>query len=180
MPVFPTESDILLPPGYSRGVVLGRRAGIRVLRAQRGTESVVLRLEESGATSEGLAELAVLSALDHPGVAPLVDYGPLQDGGRWLARRWIDGEDLVTWARGKPGEAIGALVARLCPALDHLHRAGFVHADLKPENVIVTEDGRPMLCDFGLSSRRGIKPVTDGGVSGTLFAIAPEVLMGLE
>src|SRR6185369_13003696 len=135
--------------------------------------------DETGETQEGLAELAVLSAVDHSGVAPLIDHGPLPGGGRFLARRWVSGDDLLAWAKGKSNEEIGALVARLCPALDHLHRAGFVHADLKPENVIVTPDGRPVLCDFGLSGRTGVKQV-DGGVSGTLFAIAPEVLMGME
>ena len=66
---------------------------------------------------------------------------------------------------------------RLCLALDHLHRVGFVHADLKPENVIVTPDDKPILCDFGLSRRGGAGP-DPTGVSGTLFAIAPEVLLG--
>jgi serine/threonine protein kinase len=159
--------------------VLGHRGPVWVLRAHRGGEGLVLRLDTTGDTREGLAELAVLSAVDHPGVAPLIDYGPLASGGRYLARRWVDGEDLLTWARGKSNEEIGTLVARLCPALDHLHRAGFVHADLKPENVIVTPEGRPILCDFGLSGRQGVRQ-PDNGVSGTLFAIAPEVLMGME
>ncbi len=150
-----------------------------MLRASKGGETVVLRLDTTGNTQEGLAELAVLSAVDHPGVAPLIDYGPLAAGGRFLARRWVDGEDLQIWAKGKSNEEIGTLVARLCPALDHLHRAGFVHADLKPENVIVTPEGRPVLCDFGLSSRQGAKQ-PENEVSGTLFAIAPEVLMGME
>jgi transcriptional regulator with GAF, ATPase, and Fis domain len=126
-----------------------------------------------------LAELAVLSAVEHPGVASLIDYGPLPDGGRFLARRWVPGQDLLAWSKGRSGEEIGSLVARLCPALEHLHRAGFVHADLKPENVIVTPDGRPVLCDFGLSSREGLRQ-PETGISGTLFAIAPEALMGME
>jgi transcriptional regulator with GAF, ATPase, and Fis domain len=150
-----------------------------VLRADRGSDQVVLRLDTNGNTREGLAELAVLSAVDHPGVSALIDYGSLASGGRYLARRWVEGEDLLTWAMSKPNEEIGAMVARLCPALDHLHRAGFVHADIKPENVIVTPEGKPILCDFGLSGRQGAR-LPDSAVSGTLFAIAPEVLMGME
>ncbi|MEQ1891668.1 MAG: serine/threonine-protein kinase, partial [Planctomycetota bacterium] len=173
------KSDLLLPPGYALDEVLGNRGQVWVLRAQADGRTVVLRLDSGGETREGLAELAVLSAVDHPGVAGLTDYGTLADGTRYLARRWIDGQDLLGWARGRSHEEIGALVARLTPALDHLHRAGFVHADLKPENVIVTPEGRPILCDFGLSSRDGARQ-PDTGVSGTLFAIAPEVLMGME
>ncbi|NOT31529.1 MAG: serine/threonine protein kinase, partial [Planctomycetes bacterium] len=174
------ESNLLLPAGYTLDRVLGNRGSVWVLRALKGDRRVVLRLDTTRETQEGLAELAVLSAVDHPGVGALIDHGPLPGGGHFLARHWVDGEDLATWARGRSSDEIGALVARLCPALDHLHRAGFVHADLKPENVIVTPDGRPVLCDFGLSSQKGAKPAADDGVSGTLFAIAPEVLLGME
>jgi serine/threonine protein kinase len=154
-----------LPAGYVAERVLGRRGSVWVLRARKGDESLVLRIEEHRDSSEGLAELAVLSAIDHPGIAPLLDHGPLPGGGRFLARRWIDGEDLFEWSRSRSAEEIGIQVARTCPALDHLHRAGFVHADLKPENVIVTRDGRPVLCDFGLSRRPGVRQPGDG-VSG--------------
>src|SRR5262245_30761908 len=95
-----SESDPPLPPGYSPEQVLGHRGSVWVLRARRGGEPVVLRLDTTGATDEGLAELAVLSAVDHPGVAPLIDYGALNGGGRFLSRRWLEGEDLLAWVRG--------------------------------------------------------------------------------
>jgi transcriptional regulator with GAF, ATPase, and Fis domain/tetratricopeptide (TPR) repeat protein len=171
--------ELTLPPGYALEQVLGRRGDVWVTRARRGPETVVLRLDASPESREGLAELAVLAAVDHPGVAGLIDYGPLPQGGRYLARIWVAGSDLLSWARDRSPEEIGRIVARLCPALDHLHRAGFVHADLKPENVIVTPEGRPVLCDFGLSRHRGVAR-SSAGVSGTLFAIAPEELLGLE
>jgi serine/threonine-protein kinase len=176
--ISPAECDILLPPGYRLERTLGNRGSLWVVRARREGDDVALRLE-TAATRESLAELAVLAAVEHPGVAGLIDYGPLAGGGHYLARRWVPGDDLTRWARGRASEEIGALVARLCPALAHLHRAGFVHADLKPENVIVTPDGRPVLCDFGLSGREGTR-APDAGVSGTLFALAPEALLGME
>jgi serine/threonine protein kinase len=148
--------------------VLGHRGPVWVLRAPGGSPWSSARYD--GPHAGGLAS------------SPCLGRRPrhrLPSGGRFLARRWVEGEDLLTWARAKPSEEIGSLIARLCPALDHLHRAGFVHADLKPENVIVTPEGRPILCDFGLSSRKGARQPEDG-VSGTLFAIAPEVLMGME
>src|SRR5262245_35220970 len=110
------ETEPILPPGYVQDRVLGRRGGVWVLQAHKGGERVALRLGSGGAAAEGLAELAVLAAVDHPGVAPLIDYGPLTGGGRYLARRWIEGQDLLAWGHGKPGEEIGGMVARLCPA----------------------------------------------------------------
>jgi len=141
---------------------------------------VLLRLA-SYAGGESEAELAVLAAVDHPRLARLVDFGPLPGGGRFVARRWIDGVDLERWAAGRAPEEIGRLAAGVAEALEHLHRLGFVHADLKPENVLVDAAGEPVLCDFGLSRRVGPDAGDapgSAGVSGTLYAIAPETLLG--
>ncbi len=174
-----------LPPGYRAEALLSQRAGIWVLRASRneaaGERSVLLRLDKSEGAAEGLAELAVLAAVEHPGIAGLIDHGALPGGGRFIARDWVEGHDLATWAsRNAPTPAaIGSMIARLTPALDHLHRGGFIHADLKPENVIVTPDERPVLVDFGLARERGSSR-SESGVSGSLFFLSPEELMGLE
>ncbi len=155
---------------------------MEVVRARRSSDGaeVVLRMDRSPASdsrAEDLSELAVLAAVEHPGIAPMVDHGELPGGGRYLARTWVEGEDFLTWAAHREPTEVGAALARLCLALDHLHRLGFVHADLKPENVIVEASGHPVLCDFGLSQRGGAA-ADPNGVSGTLFAIAPEVLLG--
>ncbi len=169
----------LLPEGHLLDRVLGHRGAVWIVRTRKEEQTLVLRLDTSKDAREGLAELAVLSAVEHPGIARLVDHGPLPGGGHYIARRWIEGSDLTVWSRARSPADIGALVARLCPALHHLHRAGFVHADLKSENVIVTPEGRPILCDFGLARRQDGGRGSDG-VSGTLFTLAPEELLGLE
>ena len=172
-----------LPGGYQALEVLSRREGVWVLRARRADaeEPVLLRLDCTEGSSEGLTELAVLAAVEHPGIAELLDHGPLPGGGRFVARRWVEGRDLGTWAseNAPDPETVGAMLARLTPALDHLHREGFIHADLKPANVIVTPEGRPLLVDFGLARTRGEEHSKDG-VSGSLFFLSPEDLLGLE
>jgi serine/threonine-protein kinase PknK len=169
-----------LPPGYEFLRVLSERpSGTWVALALRDSRPVVVRVDPGGASRERLAELALLASVEDPGLAPLVDHGALPGGrGAWLARGWISGQDLTEWVQGKTPEAIGALVARLGPALEHLHARGFVHADLKAGNVIVPDgdDPRPVITDFGLARRGG-----DAGESapgGTLYALAPEVLLG--
>ncbi|MFN0006921.1 MAG: sigma 54-interacting transcriptional regulator, partial [Planctomycetota bacterium] len=124
----------------------------------------------------------MLAAIDHPNLARLLDHGVLAETGEtFVARTWIEGLDLEQHSRGLLGardsEAIGRLVTGICPALEHLHRRGFVHADLKPANVIITPDGRPVLTDFGLSRRSGTAR-SEGGVAGTLYFLAPEQLLG--
>jgi len=151
-----------------------------VARALFRGAPVVVRLEATGEDLERRAELAVLAAVDHPGLARLVDHGSLSNGGAFLVRSWVEGQDLATWARGRSPQEAGRVVARLGPALDHLHRRGFVHGDLKATNVIVREGLKgpePVLTDFGLSRPSG-EANTTGTVSGTLFHVAPEVLLG--
>ncbi len=166
-----------LPPGYLVETVLSDRPGSRVLVARRGEERLLLRLEAEGPRSQTETELAVLAALRHPGLARLVDFGRLPGPPpvAWLAREWIEGTDLLAWSRGRPAAELGRAVARLCPALEHLHASGFVHADLKPENALVAADGRVVLTDFGLARRAGS---VHAAASGSLLGLAPEVLAG--
>ena len=166
-----------LPPGYLLVADLTPGgAPHRVVRALRGETDVILRLDPGLGLEERLAELAVLGAVSHPGLARLLDHGTLPGGkGAYVARSWVEGRELGAWAEGIELEDVGRIAARLCPALEHLHRRGFVHGDLKAANVIVSDAGEPVLTDFGLARRSG---EASQAVSGTLFAIAPEVLFG--
>ena len=76
-------------------------------------------------------------------------------------------------------EAAAWIVARLAEALDHAARLGVTHGDLKPANILIAADGRPMLFDFNLAVdwRRPPRPLA--GTGGTLAYMAPERLRAL-
>ena len=101
-------------------------------------------------------ERALLAALDHPGIARLVDGGETGDGVPYLVTEFVDGAPITGYADGAGlgvRERVG-LLARVARAVDHAHRRFVVHRDLKPSNVLVTErDGaaRPVVLDFGIA-----------------------------
>ncbi|MEZ6014731.1 MAG: sigma 54-interacting transcriptional regulator [Planctomycetota bacterium] len=159
-----------LPPGHALERVLSTRPGECVVLALAGERRVVVRSVWDARRLGG--ELAVLGRIRAPRLAGLLAAGTTPRGGAYLAREWIEGEDL-----GQLGpldaSAAGALVVEIALALDELHARGFTHGDLKPGNLVRRSDGGIVLTDFGLSV------VTRGAqAGGTLGFVAPEVLVG--
>ncbi|MBL8728534.1 MAG: protein kinase [Planctomycetes bacterium] len=136
-------------------------------------------------------EVQVLAQLRHPAIATLFEAGEDEVGDSlvsWFAMELVDGgTDLLSWARrhGLSREARLALFEQLGEAVDHGHRHGVLHRDLKPGNVLVDRDGRLQLIDFGVARAFGPDADTDGAtptvageIVGTLQYMAPEQLRG--
>ncbi len=102
-------------------------------------------------------EAACLLSLS-PGVGPrLLDLDWMGSGCLTLAREYLEGTTLDKAAGDLSALQIPALAQALCQKLAHLHRAGWVYADLKPENIVVTTDERGLsvrLFDFGFAHNR--------------------------
>ena len=152
-------------------------------------------------------EARAVSSLNHPHICHLYDIGT-QDGTAFLVMEYLDGETLADRLRKGPMPLKQALdfAIQITEALATAHRAGILHRDLKPQNVMLTAQGAKLL-DFGLaksspvlgggSSASGLTPSTptmtmaeltspakpltrQGTVVGTFQYIAPEVLQGVE
>ncbi len=102
-----------------------------------------------------LTEARVLAGLDHPGIVPLYDVGHTDDGRCFLVSKLIQGSDLAARLRqGRlPPREAAALTAAVAEALHYAHRHGLVHRDIKPGNILLERDGRPVVVDFGLALR---------------------------
>jgi predicted Ser/Thr protein kinase len=126
------------------------------------------------------AEGRLLAELRHDNLVRVYDLG-VHDGRVFLAMEFVRGCTLEQYAeRGKlaPRQA-AAVVAELARAVAYLHGRGVVHQDLKPRNVLIDEEGRPRLIDFGLARLRDAwAGDADGPSGGTLAYMAPEQARG--
>ncbi|GAA3761574.1 Stk1 family PASTA domain-containing Ser/Thr kinase [Streptomyces tremellae] len=128
-----------------------------------------------------IREARSVARLAHPNVVAVFDQGA-QGAYVYLAMEYVEGCTLrdVLRERGalRPRAALDILEPVLA-ALGAAHRAGFVHRDMKPENVLIGDDGRVKVADFGLVRSVGDATGTTGSVLGTVSYLAPEQLEGL-
>ena len=161
--------------------------GVVDLAAGVDGERVALKRVALAGSAEALAaararirrEAEVLGQLDHPGIVPLLDV--VDDGDDVvLVMPWLRGGSLADRGVMSPAE-IEALADHLLPALAAAHRAGVVHRDVKPANVLFDDDSRPLLADFGVATARDATAgLTVGGLGpvGTAGFVAPEQVRG--
>lgn len=177
----PSASPSSLGSGrYSVIGVLGEGAYGQVLRVRDevwGGEVALKRLqaEDEEDLRAFKREFRDLFDVWHPGLVPLRELDK-DEQGWFLTMDVVEGEPLQPGALRDPGQA-RAIATQLTEAVRALHGAGLVHADVKPSHVMVTQDGRVVLLDFGMAQR------VDGqerarGFMGTPQYAAPEQLLG--
>ena len=141
-------------------------------------------LEAPAIRARFLREARAAASIEHPNVIPVHAAGE-RDGVAYLVMRFVEGDDLRTLVRrdGPPSPGRAAeVVGDIGEALDAIHRAGLVHRDVKPANVLVDRRGHVYVTDFGLAkqvlSQAGSTATASGQWVGTLDYIAPEQIRG--
>lgn len=112
-----------------------------------------------GAMSDGifaqrfLQERETLGRLNHPHIAGLIDGGATKEGSPWLAMEHVAGVNLVDYCNQEKLSAQGTikLLLEVAEAVQFAHQQLIVHRDIKPGNIMVREDGHPVLLDFGIA-----------------------------
>ncbi len=134
-----------------------------------------------GWSAAALREARAASAVSHPGVVRV--YGVVVDRGQeWIVMEALSGMTLRRRVRETgplPPDRVASLAIGLLQALQAVHRAGFVHGDVKPGNVQLIETGSPVLIDFGLASPRSSAwraSQETSFVAGSPPYMAPEVI----
>jgi transcriptional regulator with GAF, ATPase, and Fis domain len=145
---------------------------------QRPVALKALRLESAAAVEAFRREFSLLTSCAHPRLARAFDFGSTTLGEtplRYATTELVRGTTLAAHARGRRFAETMPALADALDALGWLHAAGIVHGDVKPDNVLVREDGSGVLIDLSAAQRLAHRP---GEISGTLRYLAPEVLAG--
>jgi aminoglycoside phosphotransferase (APT) family kinase protein len=129
-----------------------------------------------------VAEGKLLARLDHPGLARVYDLD-FHDDRPFLVMEYVRGQTLWQYGGGRPvpPRKAAALAAGAARALEAVHKHGIIHQDVKPQNILVDETGRPRLIDFGMARLRHAWDDTgDRMLGGTPAFMAPEQARGEE
>lgn len=158
---------------------IGRTVAIKVLKPEYTRDA------QLGARF--LREARAAGALSHPHIATIYDVGSV-GGASYIAMELIDGEPLDTLLQKQgrlPHERVLLLARQLADALAYAHRAGIVHRDVKPSNIMVCADGQTAkLLDFGVARVGEADPASlartqVGQLLGTPRYMSPEQALGL-
>ncbi len=171
---------------YRLGPVLGRGGAATVYRAHDATADETVAVKEIPLDGEMArragAEVRAAGRLSHPAIVELLDFGE-DDHACYLISELVDGQSLSAHRRADTlGDAhYLSIVADVLDGLDHAHRAGVTHRDVKPANILVDQRGRGRLTDFGIARIAGEAGLTmTGGLIGTVSYMAPEQARGGE
>ncbi len=153
---------------------LDRDVAIKILKSKEPDERAMKRF---------FREARAAARLNHTNIVAVYNAG-LDNGQFWIAYRYIGGVTLARYAEGKQltHEEVARIARDLADALAHAHANGVCHRDIKPANVIVDEQGRPHLTDFGLARRVDLESdlTRDGAVIGSPGYMSPEQANGLS
>ena len=130
-------------------------------------------------------EAQAAALLNHPAIVPLYEYGEV-DGQPYFTMEYVRGDDLKSYVQENKLDRseICELMTGICRAVSYAHGKGVIHRDLKPSNIIVDEERRPRILDFGLSrithgiGGLGQTLTMSGDVVGTPLYMSPEQARG--
>ena len=185
-----TEIGSVLGGRYRLDGLLGQGGMATIYRArdQQLNRDVAVKLlrPEYGRDPDFLArfrqEAQAVASLNHPNIVGVYDFGQDPDGGPFIVMEAVDGEDLASILRRTgplPPRQAARIAAEVAHALTAAHARGIIHRDIKPGNILLSEDGRVKVTDFGIARAISEAQMTLPGTTlGSVHYFSPEQARG--
>ncbi|TET44700.1 hypothetical protein E3J62_09600, partial [candidate division TA06 bacterium] len=161
---------------------LGEGAFTEVFEAVGPQGTVALKIAMTTDREDTLLlkeEFSSLSNINHPNVVAIYDFGTAKDGRPFLTMELVSGRHFHRSFK-RPSKPFFAALSQILRALHHIHYLGYIHGDIKPENVLVSRKGKAVtakLTDFGLVQNVGV--TAPAVLKGTPGYMAPEIFTGM-
>lgn len=152
--------------------ILERKVALKVAKISSGADTDL----KQSRTERFLKEARLAAQFIHPNIAITYDAG-IEKGLLYMALEFVDGKGLQTHTRVQqllPIAQVLEIVYNVCYALDYIHTKGYLHLDIKPSNIMLTQKGEVKLMDFGISRLQKESTDPEGKISGTLYYLSPE------
>jgi serine/threonine-protein kinase len=127
-------------------------------------------------------EARAVGRLTHPRIAAIYDYGE-NDDLAWIVMELVNGKSLFHHLQGEARfglKEIGELIRQLLDGLGYAHAQGVVHRDIKPSNILINDDGRLKLTDFGIARIESSTLTQMGEIMGSPGYMSPEQFLGTD
>jgi serine/threonine protein kinase/beta-lactam-binding protein with PASTA domain len=158
----------------AKDLLLNRFVAVKVLRQQfTHDEDFVKRFRR---------EAQAAASLSHPNIVSIYDVGQVEDT-HYIVMEFIDGANLNEIIRDRaplqPDEAV-KITGQICDALEHAHHNQIIHRDIKPHNILMGNNGRVKVTDFGIARAVTSSTITQtGSVIGSVHYFSPEHAKGV-
>jgi serine/threonine-protein kinase len=161
-----------------RDRLLGRPVAVKILR-----EEYTSRPDFQ---ERFLKEAQAIARLSHPNLVTVYDFG-IQNGQYFMVMEYVEGEDLKSFLHHTPGPALGAdrpqpvdlwldITIQVCEGLGLAHRAGLVHCDVKPQNILLNDELIAKIADFGIARALGRSAAGEDPSKGELVWGSPQYI----
>ncbi len=155
-------------------VILNRLVAVKILRGNLAEDEKFIRRFQR--------EAIAASSLNHPNIVEIYDVG--EDNGKYfIVMEYVEGKTLKSLIKKRGALTLTEVIdimLQLTSAITHAHESYIIHRDIKPQNVIIMEDGRVKIMDFGIASQLKRQELTQtNSIMGTVYYLPPEQASGL-
>ena len=158
--------------------VVDRRVALKVISPLGPVDAVTWQTLRT----RFLLEARAAGKLQHPHAVAIYDADTDEETGlSYIAMEWVDGRSLDTLLKTRGPidvEITIPIIQQVASALDAAHQQGLIHRDVKPANILISEDGQAKLSDFGIVKFEDMRLTSTGGVMGTPLYMSPEQIRG--